>query len=262
MAYEEHVDPPDDFDGDSEEIDAEEREALQQDPHRCQHTLKVGFLPSRGIKGVRRLLPGLRGRPTSSVWEPALPTTSARSWSPASPPVARARLGSPTPDEYVHLGLCPRLPRRLRGLSRRTATGEDFLCLVVANRLPEGGLRPGPNCPHLRTATWVRSNLTPRAPPPGLGPTPRIGELLETVGLRAGPCSSPTRKPDAETGRQRTRSDDPKAADGKRGARATTPMAATPAGGRHNRGAPRGRKRGHTRAIRPKGHPPKGRIRD
>src|SRR5207248_1547646 len=50
MAYEEHVDPPDDFDGDSEEIDAEEREALQQDLIDV-NTLK-SVLASRGIKGV------------------------------------------------------------------------------------------------------------------------------------------------------------------------------------------------------------------
>ncbi|HLI56688.1 MAG TPA: DUF5319 family protein [Actinomycetota bacterium] len=132
MAYEEHVDPSDDSEGDPEEIDAEEREALQQDLVDV-NTLK-SVLASRGIKGVVVYCPDCEDDHFLG-WD--LLADNLRQILESGEPPVHEPAWEPDPDEYVTwdyaLGF-------LDGYEAFTEdrTGEEA-CAWCGSRLPEGG---------------------------------------------------------------------------------------------------------------------------
>ncbi|GAC1367314.1 MAG: hypothetical protein NVSMB32_12240 [Actinomycetota bacterium] len=173
MAYEEHADPPDDFEGDPEEIDAEEREALQQDLVDV-NTLK-SVLASRGIKGVVVYCPDCEDDHFLG-WD--LLADNLRQILESGEPPVHEPAWEPDPDEYVTwdyaLGF-------LDGYEAVTEdrTGEDA-CAWCGSHLPEGGYAWSfcPTCGrHLGPI-----NLTIELRKQGWSEG-RIGELLERAGF-------------------------------------------------------------------------------
>ncbi len=168
MAYEEHVDPPDDFDGDSEEIDAEEREALQQDLVDV-NTLK-SVLASRGIKGVVVYCPDCEDDHFLG-WD--LLADNLRQILESGEPPVHEPAWEPDPDEYVTWDYALGFLDGYEAFSE-DRTGEDS-CAWCGSRLPEGGYAWSycPTCGrHLGPI-----NLTLELRKQGWSDT-RIGELL------------------------------------------------------------------------------------
>jgi len=182
MAYEEHVDPPDDFEGDSEEIDAEEREALQQDLVDV-NTLK-SVLASRGIKGVVVYCPDCEDDHFLG-WD-LLADNLRQILEPGEPPVHEPAW-EPDPDEYVTWDYALGFLDGYEAYSD-DRPGEDT-CAWCGTRLPEGGyvwsycptcgrhLGPVNLMLELRRQGWSES---------------RIAELLERAGFER-----PVFEPDA-----------------------------------------------------------------
>ena len=129
MAYEEHVDPPDDFDGDSEEIDAEEREALQQDLIDV-NTLK-SVLASRGIKGVVVYCPDCEDDHFLG-WD--LLADNLRQILESGEPPVHEPAWEPDPDEYVTWDYALGFLDGYEAFSE-DRTGEDT-CAWCGTRLP------------------------------------------------------------------------------------------------------------------------------
>jgi predicted RNA-binding Zn-ribbon protein involved in translation (DUF1610 family) len=173
MAYEEHVDPPDDFDGDSEEIDAEEREALQQDLIDV-NTLK-SVLASRGIKGVVVYCPDCEDDHFLG-WD--LLADNLRQILESGEPPVHEPAWEPDPDEYVTWDYALGFLDGYEAFSE-DRTGEDT-CAWCGTRLPEGGYVWSycPTCGrHLGPI-----NLTIELRRQGWSDS-RIGELLERSGF-------------------------------------------------------------------------------
>ena len=173
MAYEEHVDPPDDFDGDSEEIDAEEREALQQDLIDV-NTLK-SVLASRGIKGVVVYCPDCEDDHFLG-WD--LLADNLRQILESGEPPVHEPAWEPDADEYVTWDYALGFLDGYEAFSE-DRTGEDS-CAWCGSRLPEGGYVWSycPTCGrHLGPI-----NLTIELRRQGWSDS-RIGELLERSGF-------------------------------------------------------------------------------
>jgi hypothetical protein len=203
MAYEEHVDPPDDFDGDSEEIDAEEREALQQDLIDV-NTLK-SVLASRGIKGVVVYCPDCEDDHFLG-WD--LLADNLRQILESGEPPVHEPAWEPDPDEYVTWDYALGFLDGYEAFSE-DRTGEDS-CAWCGNRLPDGGYVWSycPTCGrHLGPI-----NLTLELRRQGWSDS-RIGELLERSGFER-PVFEPESEPDAQLA-AKDGSGGPKAADGK-----------------------------------------------
>ena len=187
MAYEEHVDPPDDFDGESEEIDAEEREALQQDLVDV-NTLK-SVLASRGIKGVVVYCPDCEDDHFLG-WD--LLADNLRQILESGEPPVHEPAWEPDPDEYVTWDYALGFLDGYEAVSE-DRTGEDS-CAWCGSRLPEGGyvwsfcptcgrhLGPVNLAIELRKLGWADS---------------RIGELLERSGFER-PAFDPDPAPSSE----------------------------------------------------------------
>lgn len=173
MAYEEHIDQPDDFDGDPEEIDAEEREALQQDLVDV-NTLK-SVLAQRGIKGVVVYCPDCEDDHFLG-WD--LLADNLRQILESGEPPVHEPAWEPDPDEYVTwdyaLGF-------LDGYEAFTEdrSGEDT-CAWCGSHLPEGGYAWAycPTCGRQLGVVNLMLELRKQGWSEG-----RISELLERSGL-------------------------------------------------------------------------------
>ena len=192
MAYEEHVDPPDDdFEGDSEEIDPEEREALQQDLVDV-NTLK-SVLASRGIKGVVVYCPDCEDDHFLG-WD--LLADNLRQILESGEPPVHEPAWEPDPDEYVTWDYALGFLDGYEAYSE-DRTSEDT-CAWCGSRLPEGGYvwTYCPTCGrHLGPV-----NLMLELRRQGWSET-RIGELLERAGFER-----PVFDPEPETATANTES--------------------------------------------------------